>query len=301
MGRRLVERLAADGVPVRAVVRSGAPVPMAHGEVAEVTSLTDRDGWSSALQEVDTVVHLAARTHVLGEPGGGNIEAYRTVNVQGTTQIATVAADCGVRRFVFVSSIKVNGERTYERPFRSDDPPKPIDAYGVSKWEAEQALVEIAHRNGMEHVVVRPPLIYGPGVKGNFARMCGALERGLPLPLGAVNNRRSLVAVDNLVDALVLCSRHDAAAGGTFLVSDGEDLSTPELLQRLARAMGRRARLIPAPLALIRLGGRVLGRGAEVERLLQSLQVDIGATQEALGWSPPVAVDEGLRRAVAHA
>jgi len=211
------------------------------------------------------------------------------------------AAASGVRRFVFVSSVKVNGESTSpEQPFRQDDPAAPVDPYGISKREAEDGLREIAAATGMEVVIVRPPLVYGPGVKANFAALMNAVKRGLPLPLGSVTeNRRSLVALDNLVDLLITCIDHPAAANQTFLVSDDEDLSTADLLWRLGKAMGRPARLFPMPPALLRTGAALLGKSDMAERLLGNLQVDITHTKQTLGWTPPITVDEGLRRAAA--
>jgi nucleoside-diphosphate-sugar epimerase len=235
----------------------------------------------------------------MSETAANPLDAYREVNVEGTRRLAEQAAAAGVRRFVFLSSVKVNGEETTSHsPFRADDPPAPKDAYGQSKWEAEEALVEIAERTGMEVVIIRPPLVYGPGVKGNFASMMKWVAKGVPLPLGAIDNRRSLVALDNLVDLITVCIDHPAAANQVFLAGDGEDLSTTELLRRVGKAMGRPARLLPVPTGLLRLGAAMLGKGDMARRLLGSLQVDISRTRDVLGWEPPVSVDEGLRRAV---
>jgi UDP-glucose 4-epimerase len=224
---------------------------------------------------------------------------FRRVNVDGTANLALQASAAGVRRFIFVSSVKVNGEASQEgHPFCADDLPAPDDPYGISKNEAELALREIAGRTGMEVVIVRPPLIYGPGVKGNFAAMMRWLDRGLPLPLGSVvQNRRSMVALDNMVDLLLTCTYHPVAANQTFMVSDGEDISTYDLLRRLGDAMGKPAKLIPIPVSLLRFSAGLLGKGSEVQRLLGSLQVDISKTRELLDWTPRISVDEGLRRA----
>ena len=223
---------------------------------------------------------------------------FRHINVDGTLNLARQAAEAGTRRFVFLSSIKVNGERTNPgRPFTADQQPEPGDPYGVSKMEAEIALRELAKKTGMEVVIIRPPLVYGPGVKANFLEMMRWLSRGVPLPLGAVTqNKRSLVALGNLVDLVETCIEHPAAANQTFLVSDGEILSTADLLQRLGIALGCPARLIPVPVGLLKLGAALLGRSAVAQRLCGSLEVDIGKTRELLGWSPPLSVDEGLRR-----
>jgi nucleoside-diphosphate-sugar epimerase len=233
------------------------------------------------------------------EEASESLEEYRKANVDGTMALARQAADAGVRRFVFISSIKVNGEETTpDRPFTADSPAAPRDGYGVSKHEAEQALRALAGESGMEVVIIRPVLVYGPGVKANFRAMLRAVQRGLPLPLGAVQNRRSLVAVDNLVNLVTCCLRHPAAAGQTFLVSDGEDLSTPELLRRAGQAMGRRARLLPVPVPLMETAGRMLGKRDMVRRLCSSLAVDIAKTRQTLSWSPPISVDEALHLTV---
>jgi nucleoside-diphosphate-sugar epimerase len=253
------------------------------------------------LAGVDAVVHLAARVHIMEERAADPLAAFRAVNTSGTLNLARQAAETGVRRFVFVSSVKVNGEETTPgSPFRHDDLPNPEDPYGISKREAEDGLLELAAQSGMDVVIVRPPLVYGPGVKANFAAMMRAVQRGLPLPLGAVtHNRRSLVALDNLVDLLITCLDHPAAANQTFLVSDGEDLSTADLLRWLGRAMNKPARLFPVPVPLLRAGAALLGKRDVARRLLGNLQIDISHTRETLGWTPPITVDEGLRRAVA--
>ncbi len=247
------------------------------------------------IKRVDAVVHLAARAHVLAERENDPLSEYRRVNVKGTLNLARQAAKCGAKRFVFISTVGVLGNRS-TRPFTESDPPDPVEPYAVSKFEAENGLRHLADETGMELVVCRPPLVYGPLAPGNFSRLFRIIGKGLPLPLGAVRNRRSLVAVDNLVDLIITCIDHPAAAGKTFLVSDGQDLSTPELIRRLAEAMGRPARLFPVPPGLLRLGGRLTGHAAEVERLIDSLQVDIGYTCGTLDWRPPVPAAEALRR-----
>ena len=225
------------------------------------------------------------------------LEAYRVVNVEGTRNLAEQAAALGVKRLVYLSSIKVNGERTeVGSRFARVDEPLPEDPYGISKWEAEQALWDVSARTGLEVVVVRPPLVYGLGVKGNFRRLLRLVASGVPLPLGAVCNRRSLVGLDNLVDLLIRCVDHPAAAGQTFLISDNHDLSTLTLIRGLARTLGKSPRLLPVPLSILRLAGSITGKAAEVERLIGSLQVDITHTREVLGWTPPMSVDEGLRK-----
>ena len=261
--------------------------------------LSAQTDWSTALAGIDAVIHAAARVHVMRETSADPLVEFRRVNVQGTLQLARQAAAAGVRRFVYVSSIKVNGEATaLGQPFTADDVPAPLDAYGVSKMEAEQGLRELAAQTGLEVVIVRPPLVYGPGVKANFRAMMRGLARGVPLPLGAIqSNRRSLVALDNLVDLIVTCATHPAAANQTFLVSDGEDLSTTQLMRRMGQALGRPARLVPVPGRWLELGAAALGRASVAQRLCGSLQVDIAKTRQLLGWTPPLTVDEGLKKA----
>lgn len=295
IGRGVVAALIGRNIAFRQAVRRDATTPQAV-TIAEIDGETH---WSHAVAGRHCVLHLAARAHILHESATDPLAAYRAVNTAGTLRLAEQAAAAGVRRFVFVSTVKVHGESSpLGRPFAETMAPAPADPYALSKWEAEQGLAAIAARTGMEVVVVRPPLVYGPGVKANFAALMRAVARGWPLPLGAIANRRSLVGVDNLVDFLLLCLEHPAAANQTFLVGDGEDLSTPELLHRLGTAMGRPARLWPVPPALLATGAALLGRRAAVERLCGNLQVDIAKAHALLGWTPPVGVDEGLRRTV---
>lgn len=261
--------------------------------------MTDSTDWNLALKGVQAVVHCAARVHVMQDDATDPLQAYREVNVNGTLNLARQAAQAGVRRFVFVSSIKVNGEATQPgQPFTADDVPLPLDPYGVSKFEAEVGLRDIESQTGMEVVIVRPPLVYGPGVKANFASMMRWVARGIPLPLAAIHNARSMVALDNLVDLLLTCLKHPAAAGQTFLVSDGEDVSTTELLRRTAQAMGKRALLLPVPASVLEIGATLLGKRAVAQRLCGSLQVDIAKTRRLLDWTPPLTLDQGLKKAV---
>lgn len=248
------------------------------------------------MRDVDVVTHLAARVHVMHDEASDPLEEFRKVNVAGTENLARQAAKAGVKRLVYVSSIKVNGEATREGgKFSECDMPSPQDPYGISKCEAEQVLHCVAKETGLEIVIVRPPLVYGPGVKGNFAQMLKVLARGIPLPLASVDNKRSLVYVGNLVDALILCATHPAAVGQTYLVNDGEDISTSDLLRRLSVEMGHPARLFPCPKALLKLAGLLTGRADQVERLLGSLQVDSSKIRRELGWQPPYALEQGLR------
>ncbi len=301
VGGALIRRLAADPdcKGVVAVVRRIGESPPEGVRQVQVGDLLPTTDWSLALQDVDAVVHCAARVHVMKDDATDPLQAYREVNVNGTLNLARQAAQAGVGRFVFVSSIKVNGEATQPgEPFFVDDVPAPLDPYGLSKLEAEQGLREIEAQTGMEVVIVRPPLVYGPGVKANFASMMRWVARGMPLPLGAIHNARSMVALDNLVDLLVTCLKHPAAAGQTFLVSDGEDVSTTELLRRTANAMGKKAFLLPVPASVLEWGAAMLGKRDVAQRLCGSLQVDMTKTRRLLGWNPPLTLDQGLKKAV---
>jgi nucleoside-diphosphate-sugar epimerase len=292
VGSALCRQLRGAGAAVVAVVRSAQDGAHALGSFDAGTD------FSGVLAGVDTVVHLAARVHVMNDSEADQLGAYRAANVDTTLALARQAAACGVRRFVFASSLKVNGEASPLRPFGAADAPAPADPYGQSKHEAELGLRALAAASGMELVIVRPPLVYGPGVKANFLRLMELVRRGLPLPLASVRNRRSMVALDNLVDLLLVCCSHPQAPGHTFLVSDGHDLSSAELVRLIAAAMGRPARLLPVPPALLRAGAAVLGKAALAQRLLDSLQVDIDATRSTLGWTPPLRPEEGVRRCV---
>ena len=296
VGSALMTRLLGEGLPACGVVHT-RPLALA---CVQGPALESGGDWSALLEGVGTVVHTAARVHVMRDRAGDALQAFRAVNVEGSLNLARQAASAGVRRFVFISSIKVNGEQTLAgAPYRATDRTSPQDAYGISKAEAEAGLRRLAAHTGMEVVVIRPPLVYGDGVRGNFAMMMRALWHGLPLPLGAItDNRRSLVAVDNLVDLIVTCIDHPAAANQTFLVSDGEDLSTTALLQRLGKAMGKPARLLPIAPVLLQKTAALLGKGDMAQRLLGSLQLDLAHTRTTLGWTPPLTVDEGLRQAV---
>lgn len=295
VGRPLVKALRRAGRQVITVTRRPGGE---NSDAVAVGNIDARTDWHWTLASCDCVVHLAARVHVMDDHAADPLEAYRETNTQGTLNLAQQAAECGVRRFVFLSSIKVNGELTRPgQPFAADDIPAPQDGYAVSKYEAEQGLLDLASRSPMEVVIIRPPLVYGPGVKANFRTMMNWLARGIPLPFGALRNKRSLVGVDNLVDLILTCLAHPAAANQVFLVSDGEDISTTDLLRRTAAAMGRKAHLLPLPASLLEWGARLFGKDELAQRLCGNLQVDIAKTREQLGWSPPVGVDEGLRRA----
>ncbi|WP_070886308.1 UDP-glucose 4-epimerase family protein [Pseudomonas argentinensis] len=298
VGRGLLKRLSTQGgLQLRAAVRrqeSAFPESVTVVQVADLRGDTD---WRQALEGVEAVIHSAARVHVMDDQAKDPLAEFRAVNVAGTLNLARQAVSAGVKRFVFISSIKVNGEGTASgKPYTADDTPMPVDPYGISKLEAEQGLQALSQETGMEVVIIRPVLVYGPGVKANFRSMMSWLRKGIPLPLGATGNKRSLVAVDNLVDLIATCIDHPAAANQTFLVSDGEDLSTTQLLQRMGKALGRPARLLPVPASLLQAGAAMLGKRAIAQRLCGSLQVDIGKTRELLGWAPPVSVDDALRK-----
>ena len=300
IGSALVSRLDTDGVAVRGAVRRAVPVSGSF-EPVMVGAIDGATEWADTLAGVDAVVHLAARVHVMDEPEADPPEAFRRVNVEGSLRLARQAAEAGVRRFVFVSSVKVNGEETpMGQPFCEADVPAPEDPYGVSKREAEDGLRALSAETGLEVVIIRPPLVYGPGVGGNFGSLLRWVHKGVPLPLGTVTqNRRSLVALDNLVDLILTCLDRPAAAGETFLVADGEDVSTAGLLRKGGDALERPARLVPVPVWMLRAGAAALGKRKMARRLLGSLQVDASKAREVLGWVPPVSLDEGLRRAVA--
>lgn len=304
VGWALVQRLASQTGYFTVAAARTLPRPEAGacGELpgnatqwVELGDLMDGKPPPGLFEGVDVVVHCAARVHVMQEPNADPMAAFRAVNLDGTLTLARAAVRSGVRRFVFLSSIKVHGEATsYGKPFIADTPLYPADPYAISKMEAEKALMALAAESGLEVVIVRPPLVYGPDVKANFNSMMKWLGRGIPLPLGAIRNRRSLVSLDNLVDFLMVCLDHPNAAGQAFLVSDGEDLSTTDLLRRLAEALGKPARLVPVPCALLVGAGALLGKRAVMQRICGSLQVDIEKSRLLLGWVPPVSVDSAL-------
>ena len=251
--------------------------------------------WAEALNSVDTIVHLASRVHVMHEISPDSLSEYRKVNVSGTEGLANMAAMSGVRRMIFLSTIKVNGERGW---FREDDLPAPEDHYAISKWEAEQILYKIAAENGLEIVIIRIPLVYGPGVKANFLRLLNMTNKNIPLPLSLINNKRSMIYIGNLVDAIIRCIEYPDAANQTFLVSDGQDISTPDLIRMIAKAMGKKARLIPFPLPLLKAVGQLFGKSPEIERLTGSLCIDSSKIREVLGWKPPYTMEESIRETV---
>lgn len=295
VGQPLCAEATRRGLQVFGAVRSACELP-AGVEPLIIGAVDGETDWAAALRGVDAVIHLAARVHVMKEAAAEPLAEFLKANLHGTANLAMQAAHAGVKRFVYVSSIKVNGEATRSGcKITEDDAPAPQEPYGISKWQAEQALHRIAGETGLEIVIVRPPLAYGANVKGNFAQMLKMLAKRLPLPLASAHNQRSLVYVENLVDGLIACATLPAAAGKTYLISDGEDISTPDLLQRLGAAMGCPAKLFPCPHALLKLAGRLTGKSAAIERLLGSLQIDSGKIRRELGWKPPHTLQQGLQ------
>ena len=299
IGSSLVRVLAQQKLPLRACVRNQDTTRQQDPSQCSVGDIGPNTDWTMALDGVTTVIHTAARQHVMRDTQQNVLDLFRQMNVLGSVNLARQAAAAGVRRFVFVSSIKVNGESTEPgRAFFADDVPAPEDPYGVTKLETEKALLALAAETGLEVVIVRPPLVYGPKVKGNFASLMRAVKKGIPLPFGAIDsNRRSMVSVDNLVSLLITCSTHPQAKNEVFLVCDGEDLSTAELLRRLGMALAKPARLLPVPTVLLRLGATALGRHDLARRLFGNLQVDDRKTRSLLNWMPVQSVSDGLKAA----
>ncbi len=298
VGSALCAALLRDGFGVRAALRNAGRAGSAAApvECVAVGAVGPDTNWSAALSGIDVVVHLAARAHVFEQRGSDPTAEFERVNHLATAALAQQAVAAGVRRLVFTSSIKINGEVTTARPFLESDPPGPCDAYGVAKWNAEQALNRLAAESALEVAILRPPLVYGTGVKGNLLQLMHAIARGVPLPFASIDNRRSLLGLDNLVAAITLCITHSAGAGRTYLVSDGEDVSTPQLIRLIANAMGKPARLLSCPVSLMRLAGRLTGKDAAVMRLTSSLQVDSGRIRREMGWQPVAPVAAGLAR-----
>lgn len=303
VGSALCSEAILRGFTVRGAIRAAPSFQLDIKEtglekiaVGDISANTD---WSHALLNCDVVVHLAARVHVMCDGTDDPLAEFRLVNTEGSEHLARCAAVSGVKRLVYVSSIKVNGEETTcDVRFLEEDQPSPQDAYGISKWEAEQALRRVATQIGLELVIVRPPLVYGAGVKGNFSQMLCAVRLGLPLPFSGVKNKRDLVYVGNLVDALIVCTTHIAAAGNTYLVSDGEVVSTPDLLRGLAKAIGVSSRIFSCPSSLLKLAGALTGKSRQMERLVGTLQVDSSKIRRELGWVPPYSFQQGLDHTV---
>ena len=299
VGGAVLRRLCVDGFSTTAALRHGVVDPPSFVRHCMINGVDSETDWSAALLGQEVVVHCASRVHVMNDAAEDPLKAFRSINVEGTLNLAEQAAAMGVQSFIFVSSIGVNGERTASgKAFTELDRAKPHNAYALSKWEAERGLLRIAGETGLEVVIIRPPLVYGYNAPGNFTALMRAVQRGYPLPLGAVHNQRSLVMLDNLVDFIVTCILLPQAANQTFLVSDGQDLSTTELVRGIARAAGVPARLLPVPVWALQAGATLLGKGDVMQRLCGNLQVDISKARSLLGWVPPVSVEEGLRRAI---
>jgi len=295
VGKPLCAELLRQGQSVRAALRS-ANSPVENVEMAAVGSIDGKTDWTEALRGVGVIIHLAARVHVMKDTSVDPMAKFLEVNLHGTANFAQQATRAGVKRLVYVSSIKVNGEQTgATQPFTELGEANPQDPYAISKWQAEQALQRIAQETGLEVVIVRPPLVYGPGVKGNFISLLTAIERGIPLPLAGANNARSLLYVGNLVDALIACATHPAAAGQTYLVSDGEDVSTAMLVEKIAKALGRNSRSFYFPPALLRTVATLLGRAEQVDRLFGSLRISSEKIRSELAWTAPYTLEQGLR------
>jgi nucleoside-diphosphate-sugar epimerase len=299
VGRALVARVLSKGRAVRGAVRAVPAALPAKVEPVAVGEIGPQTEWARALHEVDAVVHLAARVHMTGENAASALPLFRAVNATGAERLARAAREAGVRRFVLVSSTTVYGDRSHGQAFDESSPPAPATPYAQSKLEAERLVAESLAGSATELVILRPPLVYGPGAKGNFARLVRLVRRGVPLPLASVHNRRSLVFVGNLVDAIVRVLDHPAAAGRTYVVSDGEDVSTPDLIARAAAALGRPPRLFACPPALLRFAGALLGRADEIGRLLDDMTVDSSRIRAELGWRPPFRLSQGLAQAAA--
>jgi nucleoside-diphosphate-sugar epimerase len=295
VGRVACATLENAGFMVRAAVRDAETFPASSSETVAVGYIGPDTDWTLALDGIDVVVHLAGRVHVLRETFVDPDAEFHRVNVLGTEHLARAAADAGVERLVFVSSVGVHGQATSGPPFTEEHEPSPQNLYAVSKWNAERAVREVAAETGLEYVILRPPLIYGPGVRANFLRLLELVDKRLPLPFGSIDNRRSLLYVGNMADAIVECASNPRAAGETFLLSDGEDVSTPDLVRRISFALGRYSLVLPFPSGLIRVLGRLIGRPAMIEPLLDSLVVDSAKVRRTLNWKPPHTLEEGLR------
>lgn len=293
IGNAMCRWLTTHSLDVVGAVRQLPAGPLVGVDYRIVGNLDASTDWHTALAGVEDVIHCAARVHVMRETTDDPLMAFRSANVAGTERLARQAAAVGVKRLVFISSIKVNGEKTAEG-FNENDTPAPQDPYGQAKWEAEEMLSQVSKETGLEVVIVRPPLVYGPGVKGNLARLLNWVEHGVPLPLAGIRNARSLIGIDNFTSALHACLIHPAAAGRTYLVRDGEDISTPELVRRLGHHLGKPARLFPLPATLLERMAGLVGRRADVQRLTGSLIVDDSRIRRELGWVPPYTLDDGL-------
>ncbi|GJA12057.1 UDP-glucose 4-epimerase family protein [Aeromonas caviae] len=296
VGNAVLTQLIQQGFSVRTFGRR-APVKSATHTRHVVGNISGFENYGPALQNIDVVIHCAAQAYIINNSENSNDDIYHDVNVAGTLNLALQAMASGVKRFIFISSIKVNGESTNSaQQFNHASPPAPEDAYSRSKQAAEDGLRTLVANSGMELVVIRPPLIYGAGVKGNFSSLLAIAKKNLPLPLGAINNQRSMVALANLSDLIITCVSHPQAANQIFLVSDDCDVSTTQLLEMMTRAVGKSPRLFSIPMSWLRFAGKLTGKQAVIERLCGNLQVDISHTKVTLGWHPPISVEEGIKR-----
>jgi nucleoside-diphosphate-sugar epimerase len=299
VGRHLCQALIASGFAVTGTTRSAAKLETSPNfDVRVIGDIGAPPNWEPLLSDVDFVVHLAARVHVMREASDDPLAEFRRVNCQGSINLAKSAAAAGIKRLVYVSTIKVLGEKTDGRAFCETDVAAPCDPYAISKMETEVALQRIAAEQGLEIVILRPPLIYGPGVAGNFLRLLGLVSTGVPLPLGMIRNSRSMLAVSNLSDVIQICLECSDAVGKTFLVADAEETSTPALFKMIGDCMGKPVRLLPVPERLLRIGGKLIGRSSEVARLCDSLQIDSKYTRDVLNWTPRTSLEEGIRSVV---
>jgi nucleoside-diphosphate-sugar epimerase len=301
IGQSFCLALAGKGFFIRAALREArrsANVLCGANEVCTIGNIDEWTDWGEALVGVNAVIHLAAKVHAMSEQHRIHVNDFKEVNTKGTLRLAKMAAHAGVTRFIYLSTIKVNGDQTGNTPFKETDKPLPQDSYAISKWEAEQNLFSIAESTGMEVVVLRPPLVYGPGVKANFNKLLNAIANRLPLPLASVNNHRDFIFIDNLVNAIVTCLTHSRAPGEVFLVSDNEPISTPDLIRMLASAMCKKDRLVPCPVPILRLLGQLLCRSSELNKLIDNMQVDISKIRSTLDWNPPFTLQEGIRKTI---
>lgn len=289
LGKHICQYLESQNIDHRAVTRSG------HGNQFSTGDLTQFTNWKDLFNDVTVVIHAAAKAHDMSQASGLN-EVYQAVNFDLTVKLAENAKLHGVKKFIFISTIKVNGENTVDHPFQADDSPNPIDPYGISKFQAEQALLKMNEPGRFDVTIIRPCLIYGTGVKANFKSLVQLVKKGLPLPFGLVNNKRSIVSVDNLIDLIMTCTRKPQATGQIFLVSDGDDLSLPGLIQKIAKAQGQKIMMLPIPLSIIRFGLFLLGKKDLGQRLFSNLHVDITKNKTVLDWKPPFTTEQSLAK-----
>ena len=295
VGTRLVEILLNNNITIIAVVRNQSDFLPKRVKQFDVGSLSSSTDYSSALKDVDVVIHLAARVHMMNDAAGDPLTEFRKVNTTGTLNLARQAAQAGVSRFIFISSIGVNGNNN-KQVFTELEQPDPQESYAISKYEAELELLALTKEFEIEIVIIRPPLVYGPNAPGNFASLMKWIDKGIPLPFGAIHNQRSLVALDNLVSFIIHCIDHPKAANEVFLISDGEDVSTTQLLQKVAKASGKKSLLLPVPIGLMTMMAKVIGKGDMANRLFGSLQVDSSKARDLLGWQPVITMDEQLKK-----